>query len=61
MLKMDTYTEYLIEIADALDNAPRDGAAVDEPEGDRYITLSDTLAQQWAQLLRWIASTNGDT
>ena len=40
------------EIADALDIAHRFGAEIDEPEGERYIQMSDTLARQWATLLR---------
>ena len=40
------------EIADALDMANRFGPKIDEPEGVRYIQMSDTLARQWATLLR---------
>jgi hypothetical protein len=42
----------LVEIADALDAAGRHGAATDEPEGMRYITITDTLARQLAAGLR---------
>jgi hypothetical protein len=40
------------EIADLLDAAPRLGAATDEPEGARWIQLSDTLATKLAKHLR---------
>jgi len=40
------------EIADALDLAGRCGSETDEPEGSRYIIVSDTLARRWARLLR---------
>ena len=42
---------YLIELARLLDRAPRDGALVDQPEGVRYLQLSDTLAQHMARQL----------
>ena len=41
-----------LEIADAMDKAERMGASKDEPEGVRYIIISDTLAKQWASILR---------
>lgn len=40
------------EIADSLEGAQRMGAEKDEPEGARYIRISDTLAVQIAQYLR---------
>jgi hypothetical protein len=33
------------EIIDAIKNAPRLGDSTDEPEGARYIKMSDTLAK----------------
>jgi hypothetical protein len=42
----------LEEWALALESAPRLGAAVDEPEGARYLILSDTLAREVASSLR---------
>ena len=50
----------VLQIADALDNAHRQGAERDYPEGSCYITISDTLARQWAQALRG-ASVNTET
>ncbi len=47
-----TAGEIAREIAAALDRADRQGAATDEPEGARFIVMSDTLARQWAALLR---------
>jgi hypothetical protein len=41
----------LWEVVDILENAPRQGAEVDEPEGSRYIKISDTLAHYFADLL----------
>ncbi len=46
----------LAEIADALDAAPRRGAAVDKPEGVRHALLSDTLLQRMARDLRLAAA-----
>jgi len=46
----------ITEIADALESAPRRGAAVDEPEGLRYALLSDTLLQRMARDLRLAAA-----
>ena len=40
------------EILCALTGARRTGAERDEPEGSRYITLSDTLALKWTRELR---------
>ena len=36
----------LEDIIAALKNAPRSGSAVDEPEGSRFVMLSETLASQ---------------
>ena len=43
-------------IADALESAPRQGAAVDNPEGVRYSLFSDTLLRRMARDLRLAAS-----
>ena len=40
------------EIADALDGAPRQGADKDQPEGSRYVIVSDTLLTTLARDLR---------
>ena len=39
----------LTAIEDGLMNAQREGKTRDEPEGSRFIMLSDTLAKRWAQ------------
>lgn len=39
-------------MATLLENAPRMGAAEDEPEGSRYIRMSDTLAKEIANGIR---------
>jgi hypothetical protein len=44
-------TRYLFELAKALRDADRMGAEKDEPEGTRYIQISDTLARQIEQEL----------
>ena len=38
-----------------LENAPRMGAEIDSPEGERYIQISDTLAKELAEELRQYA------
>lgn len=45
---------YLLELAQALDDARRMGGERDVPEGVRYIQISDTLARQIAARLREI-------
>ena len=40
------------DCADILDRSVRLGADRDEPEGARYIQISDTLARQMADALR---------
>jgi hypothetical protein len=47
--------EYLLELARSLDEAERFGADEDEPEGARWIQLTDTLAKQISSQLREIA------
>ena len=44
--------ERLERVADALDQAVRQGAAEDNPEGTRYIVISDTLAKKMASDIR---------
>jgi hypothetical protein len=44
--------EYAPKVADGLDNAERVGAEKDEPEGSRWIQMSDTLAKIIARGLR---------
>lgn len=46
--------EYLLELAWLLDDAERLGSASDEPEGARFIRISDTLAVDIAARLREI-------
>lgn len=46
---------YLKQLADELDGAPRSGGTADEPEGARFIIISDTQARQIAEKLRGIA------
>ena len=41
----DNKTRVLFQIRQLLITAPRQGAAEDEPEGARYITITDTLAK----------------
>ena len=40
------------DVALALDAADRIGNDIDEPEGTRYIQISDTLAKELSQALR---------
>lgn len=40
------------DVIDVLKNAPRQGSANDEPEGSRYIILSDTLVKELIKTLR---------
>ena len=42
-------------LADEFDAAPRYGSALDEPEGMRWIVLSDTKARDIAAWLRTLA------
>lgn len=41
----------ILDIINTLKNAPRQGAVSDEPEGLRYIVMSDTLANKIAEAL----------
>lgn len=47
--------DYLRTLADAMEAAPRQGADTDEPEGVRYITLSETVTNSAVRHLREIA------
>jgi hypothetical protein len=38
-------------VAGVLREAPRQGSSEDKPEGTQYITISDTLALQLAEIL----------
>ena len=42
----------LDDIADLLDDAARMGSDIDEPEGNCYIQMSDTLARKISKALR---------
>jgi hypothetical protein len=44
------------DIADALEGAPRQGNAVDDPEGSRYVVFSDTAMQKITRELRLAAA-----
>jgi hypothetical protein len=55
MLTLDD-ADWLRELADQLTWAPRFGAAEDEPEGVKFIQLSDTLATDISERLRLIAT-----
>ena len=50
----------IADIADALDGAPRQGTAVDAPEGSRYVVFSDTAMQKIARELRLAAGERPD-
>ena len=46
---------WLLKLADALKNSERAGRETDSPEGARWITMSDTLANEIERKLREIA------
>lgn len=48
--------QWLLKLAGELDSAARLGTDSDEPEGARWIELSDTAARQIAARLRAIAA-----
>ena len=50
----------IVELADALEHAPRQGTAVDAPEGSRYVVFSDTAMQKIARELRLAAGERPD-
>ncbi len=52
----DLYLTELAELAEEFDTGmARMGTETDEPEGSRYITMSDTCAKQIAEKLRTVA------
>jgi len=53
--------QYLLQMADALDDAERMGAERDVPEGACYIHLSDTLARLMSEALRAIAEREAES
>ena len=55
MLRYNSDEKYLYQLADDLENADRLGADTDEPEGNRYIQMSDTVTKLIAERLRKIA------
>ena len=42
----------IADVIDALECAPRQGAAMDEPEGTRYVVISETALNQIIRELR---------
>jgi len=42
----------IADVIDALERAPRQGAAMDEPEGARYVVISETALKQIIRELR---------
>ena len=48
------------DMIEILDKSPRDGDAVDMPEGARYITISDTLAKQMSSKLKKLFTNEGN-
>jgi len=48
-------SEYLERLANCLDNAERTGSNEDNPEGNRLVQISDTLARQISGNVRAIA------
>jgi len=40
---------------EVLDSAPRNGGEKDEPEGTRFIIISDTLAKQMSEFLKKVS------
>ena len=47
-----TKFDKLIQLANKLDGAVRCGGDVDQPEGSRYIQISDSLAKDIAEMVR---------
>ena len=52
--RKDMSKEYLFELAEQLEKAPRMGNQRDIPEGSCYIKMSDTLVKKIIQRLREI-------
>jgi hypothetical protein len=44
----------ITEIIDALERAPRQGATVDDPEGARYVVISETALNKIVRELRLV-------
>ena len=42
----------IADVINALERAPRQGAAMDEPEGARYVVISETALKQMIRELR---------
>ena len=42
----------IADVIDALERSPRQGAAMDEPEGARYVVISETALKQMIRELR---------
>jgi hypothetical protein len=42
----------IVDVIDALEHAPRQGAAVDDPEGARYVVISETALKRILRELR---------
>lgn len=59
MDQVDEVKRGLVRIADDLDRAERHGAPVDNPEGIRWVQISDTAVQQLSGLLRRLAGEKG--
>lgn len=47
---------FLLEIASQLSSAPREGADVDEPEGARYVQMSDSATRHLSEQLKFAAT-----
>jgi len=48
------------EVIDALEGAPRQGDTMDEPEGARYVVISDTALNRIVRKLRQAVSERPD-
>ena len=48
------------EVIDALERAPRQGGAADDPEGARYVVISETALNQIIRELRQVLSERPD-
>lgn len=50
-----SHKKELLDLADKLDKAERQGFKTDEPEGSRYILVSDTMAKELSEAIRAMA------
>jgi hypothetical protein len=50
----------ITEVIDALERAPRQGGTADEPEGARYVVISETALSRIVQELRRALSERPD-